>query len=396
MNRSIWRPEANVANTSLTLTWSTSFHPVGPTKPDFVPSHPKIPFETCNLPFCLWPLCWISPASGGPSVSLSLSLSLSLSPFFSLCLFLLLSLPPLSFSIPNSLYFYLTLGLTFTIQQRVSLSLLLQRAWKGPEAEGEGEEPVVNQNRRSSESPSHLFESVRGPARGFVTIVYTSTFSRYRRAATIAPIDRSPTQDDEGDASRGRGRLTGRWVDFRVRATETGRRARWCFIASGALPSWSAIPALTLSRKKKTGIEQPVTEFRRAIAFIDRLFDRQWVIDDIRNCFPFMFSRFNADCFQRRCGNSVLWTIGKRHVCFYVTLHATNDNILPILCLFCIYCKFFITCYWDKHCHSETDFRLYIVRRWEGHWMFFLFFFETKIWYSFVNWSFQESRWSTL
>lgn len=35
--------------------------------------------------------------------------------------------------------------------------------WKGPEAEGEGEEPVVNQNRRSSESPSHLSETVRGP-----------------------------------------------------------------------------------------------------------------------------------------------------------------------------------------------------------------------------------------
>jgi len=34
--------------------------------------------------------------------------------------------------------------------------------WKGPEAEGEGEEPVVNQNRRSTESPSHLFETVRG------------------------------------------------------------------------------------------------------------------------------------------------------------------------------------------------------------------------------------------
>lgn len=35
--------------------------------------------------------------------------------------------------------------------------------WKGPEAEGEGEEPVVNQNRRSTESPSHLSETVRGP-----------------------------------------------------------------------------------------------------------------------------------------------------------------------------------------------------------------------------------------
>lgn len=151
----------------------------------------------------------MQPACGLSAGSLQhLAIALSLSVLFALSLSALFYL--LSFSISKSLYFYLTLGLTFTIQQRVSLSLLLQRAWKGPEAEGEGEEPVVNQNRRSSESPSHLFESVRGPARGFVPIVYTSTLSRYRRAATIAPIDRSPTQDDEGDASRGQGRLTGR------------------------------------------------------------------------------------------------------------------------------------------------------------------------------------------
>lgn len=55
--------------------------------------------------------------------------------------------------------------------------------WKGPEAEGEGEEPVVNQNRRSTESPSHLSETVRGP-------VYVGIVARDLAGDRAESIDR--------------------------------------------------------------------------------------------------------------------------------------------------------------------------------------------------------------
>lgn len=50
--------------------------------------------------------------------------------------------------------------------------------WKGPEAEGGGEEPVVNQNRRSTESPSHLSETVRG-------LVYVGIVARAISPVTV-------------------------------------------------------------------------------------------------------------------------------------------------------------------------------------------------------------------
>lgn len=102
---------------------------------------------------------------------------------------------------------------------------VVQPAWKGPEAEGEGEEPVVNQNRRSSESPSHLFESVRGPVRGFVPSVHTSIFFRFlarnkHRAGRFG--HRSSIHDDDEDTRCGQSGLTTEVSRFRV--AKTGRR----------------------------------------------------------------------------------------------------------------------------------------------------------------------------
>lgn len=141
--------EAKVANASLTLTWSTSFHPVGPSL-SFTPSLLTFPSKGGNLPLP-WRLCSNLSSISPRSFPLSLSPSSLSSPL----LFRTHDLPT-----PSNVR-----GHGYT---RLCFLGAVQPAWKGPEAEGEGEEPVVNQNRRSSESPSHLFESVQGPARGFV------------------------------------------------------------------------------------------------------------------------------------------------------------------------------------------------------------------------------------
>lgn len=72
---------------------------------------------------------------------------------------------------PNILSSVFSFSPQFSVAARLPASLFprLSLHWKGPEGEGEGEEPVVNQNRRSSESPSHLFEFVRRPV--YVEIV---------------------------------------------------------------------------------------------------------------------------------------------------------------------------------------------------------------------------------
>lgn len=59
---------------------------------------------------------------------------------------------------------------TFT---RISFSASLEwpGRWKGPETEGEGEEPVVNQNRRSSESPAVTSSSLCDDQCTYVKIV---------------------------------------------------------------------------------------------------------------------------------------------------------------------------------------------------------------------------------
>lgn len=195
--------EAKVANASLTLTWSTSFHPVGPSL-SFTPSLLTFPSKGGNLPLP-WRLCSNLSSISPRSFPLSLSPSSLSSPL----LFRTHDLPT-----PSNVR-----GHGYT---RLCFLGAVQPAWKGPEAEGEGEEPVVNQNRRSSESPSHLFESVRGPARGFVPAkcAHLDIFPASRRVNNHRGADRldqrPSVHDDDGDTRCGQSGSATRWVRSRV------------------------------------------------------------------------------------------------------------------------------------------------------------------------------------